>query len=81
MSDVPYLSVSLVLPAPRACSRSWTDCGGTAILMVVVFHYLEQQGTGCGRRTDPDSLQRLVLMGWSGVGSLLRSFRFPNVGG
>jgi peptidoglycan/LPS O-acetylase OafA/YrhL len=39
---------------------------GTAIFMVVVFHYLEQQGTVAGGGLTP-VLQRLVLMGWSGV--------------
>ena len=39
---------------------------GTAIFMVVVFHYLEQQGTVGGGGLTP-ILQRLVLMGWSGV--------------
>jgi peptidoglycan/LPS O-acetylase OafA/YrhL len=39
---------------------------GTAILMVVVFHYLEQQGTVAGGGLTP-FFQRLVLMGWSGV--------------
>jgi peptidoglycan/LPS O-acetylase OafA/YrhL len=34
--------------------------------MVVVFHYLEQQGTVAGGGLTP-ILQRLVLMGWSGV--------------
>ena len=39
---------------------------GLAIVLVLIFHYLEQQGTA-----TPGSvtfyLQRLVLMGWSGV--------------
>ncbi len=39
---------------------------GAAIFMVVVFHYLEQQGTVAGGGLTP-ILQRLVLMGWSGV--------------
>ena len=39
---------------------------GTAIFMVVVFHYLEQQGTAAQGGLTP-ILQRLVLMGWSGV--------------
>lgn len=39
---------------------------GAAIFMVVVFHYLEQQGTVAGGGVTP-VLQRLVLMGWSGV--------------
>ena len=34
--------------------------------MVVVFHYLEQQGTVSGGGLTP-ILQRLALMGWSGV--------------
>jgi peptidoglycan/LPS O-acetylase OafA/YrhL len=34
--------------------------------MVVVFHYLEQQGTVAGGGLTP-ILQRLALMGWSGV--------------
>ena len=34
--------------------------------MVVVFHYLEQQGTVAGGGLTP-ILQRVVLMGWSGV--------------
>jgi len=39
---------------------------GTAIFMVLVFHYLEQQGFVAGGGLTP-ALQRLVLMGWSGV--------------
>jgi peptidoglycan/LPS O-acetylase OafA/YrhL len=39
---------------------------GAAIFMVVVFHYLEQQGTVSGGGLTP-ILQRLALMGWSGV--------------
>jgi peptidoglycan/LPS O-acetylase OafA/YrhL len=39
---------------------------GTAILMVVLFHYMEQQGAVAGGGLTP-ILQRLVLMGWSGV--------------
>jgi peptidoglycan/LPS O-acetylase OafA/YrhL len=39
---------------------------GTAIFLVVVFHYLEQQGNVAGRGLL-SILQRLVLMGWSGV--------------
>jgi peptidoglycan/LPS O-acetylase OafA/YrhL len=39
---------------------------GTAIFLVVVYHYLEQQGTVApGSLTS--ILQRVVLMGWSGV--------------
>jgi peptidoglycan/LPS O-acetylase OafA/YrhL len=34
--------------------------------MVVIFHYLEQQGTVAGGGLTP-ILQRVVLMGWSGV--------------
>jgi len=37
-----------------------------AILMVVFFHYLEQQGSVAGGGLTP-VLQRAVLMGWSGV--------------
>jgi peptidoglycan/LPS O-acetylase OafA/YrhL len=39
---------------------------GTAILMVVVFHYLAQQGAVAGGGLT-SILQRVVLMGWSGV--------------
>lgn len=39
---------------------------GTAIFMVVIFHYLEQQGNVAGGGLT-SILQRLVLMGWSGV--------------
>ena len=39
---------------------------GAAIFMVVVFHYLEQQGN-VARAGLTSILQRLVLMGWSGV--------------
>jgi len=39
---------------------------GAAIFMVVVFHYLEQQGTVSGGGLTP-ILQRVALMGWSGV--------------
>lgn len=39
---------------------------GAAILMVVLFHYLEQQGASSRDGLTP-VLQRLVLMGWSGV--------------
>jgi peptidoglycan/LPS O-acetylase OafA/YrhL len=39
---------------------------GTAIFLVVVFHYLEQQGN-VARGGLTSILQRLVLMGWSGV--------------
>ena len=39
---------------------------GMAILMVVVFHYLEEQGLVAGKGATA-VLQRVVLMGWSGV--------------
>jgi len=39
---------------------------GTAILMVILFHYLAEQGSVTGGGLTP-VLQRLVLMGWSGV--------------
>jgi peptidoglycan/LPS O-acetylase OafA/YrhL len=39
---------------------------GIAIFMVVAFHYLEQQGNVAAGGITP-ILQRVVLMGWSGV--------------
>jgi peptidoglycan/LPS O-acetylase OafA/YrhL len=39
---------------------------GTAIFLVIVFHYWEQQGAVSGGGLTP-ILQRLFLMGWSGV--------------
>src|ERR1700722_10786654 len=39
---------------------------GMAILMVVVFHYLEEQGLVAGNEAA-GILQRVVLIGWSGV--------------
>src|SRR5665213_654935 len=39
---------------------------GMAILMVVIFHYLEEQGLVTGKGATA-ILQRIVQMGWSGV--------------
>ena len=39
---------------------------GLAILLVLVFHYISQEGV-LPHGTLADRLQRLVIMGWTGV--------------
>jgi peptidoglycan/LPS O-acetylase OafA/YrhL len=70
-TDLREVEQSRLTPSetPRASAGRVPELDGlrgTAIFMVVVFHYLEQQGAVAGGGLTP-VLQRLVLMGWSGV--------------
>ena len=68
MRPTELASVSISTPGRSGQQRipELDGLRGTAILMVIAFHYLTEQGSVTSGAITP-VLQRLVLMGWSGV--------------